>query len=346
LNERINYSTLFHSNFLVLKIVLLGYKYLFLKEENCYIKENRNIKMDLTKLLDGDEPNLKGGTDMLKKLTDRVFYMPHSTETDRPSLGVICGNKCSLIVDSGNSPNHAKEFLAELGSMDIPPVKYLLITHWHWDHIFGIKEMDLVTIAHENTKEKLEEMKKLKWDNIALEKYLKDGTFTEFTIECIKKEIPERDNFTIGDLDVTYKDRLEIDLGEVTCIVEAVGGDHTSDSSVIYIPEEKVVFLGDCIYGSRYKGVYGYTMEKLFPMIDKIEEYNADYYIISHEEIFNQNDMSELWNQLKSTGKIVGKNTSVEEAVERFSNAFGRPPSEDETFYINCFANVNKAING
>lgn len=285
---------------------------------------------------------------MLKKLTERVFYMPHSEETDRPSLGLICGNKYSLIVDSGNSPKHAKEFLSEIDSMDIPPVKYLVITHCHWDHIFGMREMDFVTIGHENTKVKLEETKEFKWDDETLEQYLKDGKFNEFTIKCIKAEMSkeERDNLIIDDLDITFNDKVEIDLGDVTCVIKAIGGDHTDDSAVIYIPEEKVIFLGDCVYGSRYNGAYGYTREKLYPMIDKIESYEADYYIVSHETICDRKEIVEFWDQLKSTGEIVGEDTSVEESTKRFSDKYDRQPSEDETFFINCFANVNKAIKG
>lgn len=283
---------------------------------------------------------------MIKKLTDRVFYMPHKQETDRPSLGLICGDKYSLIVDSGNSPKHAKEFLSEINSMDIPPVKYLVITHFHWDHIFGMREMDFITIGHENTKVKLEEMKELKWDDASLEKYLKDGTFTEFTIKCIKEEMSneERDNFMLDDLDIIFNSSIEIDLGGVTCIIKDIGGDHTDDSSVIYIPEEKVFFLGDCVYGSRYNGAYGYTMEKLLPMIEKIESFVADHYIISHETICDRKEIVEFWEQLKSTGEIVGEDTLVDEAIKRFENKYNRQPSEDETFFINCFANVNKAI--
>ncbi|WP_432401506.1 MBL fold metallo-hydrolase [Wukongibacter sp. M2B1] len=281
---------------------------------------------------------------MIKKLTDKVFYMPQSSETDRPALGLICGNKYSLVVDSGNSPRHAKEFLAEIGKMDIPMLKYLIITHWHWDHIFGIREMDLVTIAHENTQEKLKEMKELSWDDASLERYAKEGIFSDFTIECIKKEILHREDFNIGDLDITFNDSIEIDLGGITCIVKSIGGDHTNDSSVVYVPEEKVLFLGDCIYGTRYNGVYGYTKEKVLPMIEKIEELEANYYIISHEELYDKKEMDEFWNQLRSAESVVEKNISVEEATKRFSDKFDRLPSEDEVFYINCFADVNKAM--
>lgn len=281
---------------------------------------------------------------MLKQLTERIFYMPQNPETDRPALGLICGNKYSLVVDSGTSPKHAKEFLAELETMHISPIKYLGITHWHWDHIFGIKEMNLVTIAHHLTKDKIEMIKGYQWDDKSLEKYVSDGTFTEFTVECLKKEIPERQFFTIGDLDITFQDSIEIDLGGITCIFKHIGGDHTEDSSIIYIPEEKVLFLGDCIYGGKYNGEYGYTKEKLFKMIDEIEKFDADHYIISHEEVYCKKEIDELWNQLRTVGEIVGGNISVEESTKRFEDSLNRLPSEDEVFYINCFVNVNKAL--
>lgn len=281
---------------------------------------------------------------MLEKVTERVFLMPCQRETDRPTLGLVCGEKYCLIVDSGNSPNHVRGFMEELRAMKIPPVKYVVITHWHWDHVFGIKDMNLVTISHEKTKKKLEEMKGYKWDNASLDKYVREGIFSDFTVDCIKKEINDRDDFTLGDLDITYNDSIEIDLGGVTCVVKAVAGPHTEDSSVIYVPQEKVLFLGDCVYGAMYNGEYGYTQEKLLPMIDEIEKFEAEYFVISHEKLYDKKDITEFFGQLRNAGRIVGSDTSSENAAKRFIETYRRVPSEDEAFYIRCFANINKQL--
>ncbi len=45
---------------------------------------------------------------------------------------------------------------------------------------------------------------------------------------------------------------MELDLGEVTCVLKHVGGDHAHDSVVIYVKEEKILFLGDCIYADIF----------------------------------------------------------------------------------------------
>lgn len=62
---------------------------------------------------------------MLEKITDRIYYYMNNDETERPALGLVCGNDCYLVIDAGNSPKHAKELKKEIESMNLPPVKYL-----------------------------------------------------------------------------------------------------------------------------------------------------------------------------------------------------------------------------
>lgn len=238
---------------------------------------------------------------MFKKLTNSIYYMTHKNDTDRPILGLVCGEKYSLIIDSGNSPNHAKEFLAEVNKLNVPPVKYLVLSHYHWDHTFGIKEMNLITIAHEKTKHEIDRMRNLNWDDTSLEEHVKKEIISENCLKCIKVEIEDRENFKMGEVDITYTDSLEIDLGGLTCILNSVGGTHTDDSTIVYIPEEKVMFLGDCMYGRRYKGLYGYDREEQLKMIDKIEKHYAEYYVISHEPVCHRKEISDLWKLLRTT---------------------------------------------
>lgn len=43
---------------------------------------------------------------MLKRLTERAWYLPWEEETDRPNLCYLLGERHSLAVDAGNSPAH------------------------------------------------------------------------------------------------------------------------------------------------------------------------------------------------------------------------------------------------
>lgn len=281
---------------------------------------------------------------MLKKLTDRVYYMPHNEKTDRPVLGLICGDKYSLVIDAGNSDSHAEDFLSEIGKLNIAPLKYLVITHWHWDHVFGMNKMNLISICQYKTKEKLIEMQNMKWDDISLDERVKSGEEIEFCKDMIKLELPSRENLVIGSADLAFNESLELDLGGVTCIIENVKGDHAEDSSIIYVKEDKVMFLGDCMCEDLYSGDWSYSKKKLFPMIDKIRNYDVQWYVSSHSEPEARAELDNFINYLIETGNAVRSSISYEEALKEFRKVLGKNPNDDDVYYLNSFINGNKKV--
>jgi glyoxylase-like metal-dependent hydrolase (beta-lactamase superfamily II) len=279
---------------------------------------------------------------MLKKITNKVHYMPHYSETDRPALGLICGDNYSLVVDSGNSPAHASDFLELVKSMDTSPLKFVVITHWHWDHIFGVKTMDLLTISTEETKKKLEYLKTLKWNDASLDARVETGEEIEFCRDMIKLEMPTRDSLELKTPDITFENRMEIDLGGVTCVVEHVGGVHAQDSAVIYIPEEKVMFLGDCIYQDFYSGEWSYDKNELIILLDKIKKYDVNCYVTGHQEPKTHEEMWNFLDDLLNIGEIVDTLVSLDEAVTRFNAVRQIKPNEEQLGFIQNFVNGNR----
>jgi glyoxylase-like metal-dependent hydrolase (beta-lactamase superfamily II) len=279
---------------------------------------------------------------MLKKITNRVHYMPHYSETDRPALGLICGDNFSLVVDSGNSPAHASDFLELVKKMDTSPLKFVVITHWHWDHIFGIKTMDLLTISTDETKKKLAYLKTLKWDDASLDARVESGEEIEFCRDMIKLEMPTRDSLELKMPDLTFENKIEIDLGGVTCVVEHVGGVHAQDSAVIYIPEEKVMFLGDCIYQDFYSGEWSYDKNELIILLDKIKKYDVNCYVTGHQEPKTHEEMWNFLDDLLNIGEIVDTLVSLDEAVTRFNAVRQIKPNEEQLGFIQNFVNGNR----
>ena len=91
----------------------------------------------------------------LEQLTSRIFYYPHQPETDRPMLAYINGSRISLAIDAGNSAAHVDEFYGALAEADLKKPDITVITHWHWDHTFGLHAVDGAAIACEATNEML-----------------------------------------------------------------------------------------------------------------------------------------------------------------------------------------------
>lgn len=278
---------------------------------------------------------------MLKKLTKRVYYMPNRNEGDRPLLGLVVGDKCSLIIDSGNSKEHAEEFLNEISKLNIPKVKYVFLTHWHWDHIFGLAYMNFTSICHEKTNKILLEMENYKWDDKSIEDRVNRGIEIKFCADNINLENPNRDNIKIKSCDISFSKDMFVNLGGVTCKIVNVEGNHTEDSSVLYVEEEKVLFMGDCYAEDLYSGPWSYSKSLLYPLIDKINNFNADYFLQSHCSPLNKEEMKENFNMMIKIGNLVGDSKDKNKCILNFEDQYKRKPNEEENYIINSFINGN-----
>ena len=87
----------------------------------------------------------------LKNLTKNIYFLPHEPEVDRPMLAYVKGDKFSLAVDAGYSKKHVQDFYRALRSCDLKEPDFTVITHWHYDHTFGLHDISGVSIAHQKT---------------------------------------------------------------------------------------------------------------------------------------------------------------------------------------------------
>ncbi|AFS79664.1 putative metallo-beta-lactamase [Gottschalkia acidurici 9a] len=276
---------------------------------------------------------------MLNKLTERVYYLPYQDEGCQPALGLIIGDKYSLVVDAGNSMGHAKEFLEEISKLDIPPLKYLAITHYHWDHVAGISTMNLTTVLNEKNYKNIEDIKTL-IENDKKISVKELGRVKHSTATKLRKQVSE--GLSISNGDIIFNGKVEIDLGGIKCIVENIGGDHSEDSNLIYIENEKVMFLGDSIYRDLNRRHKCYHMEKLVPLIEKINRYDTEYYLTAHRPVYTKKSMKELFDMMIDIGNLVGNKTDLEELTKSYSEKVNREVTEEEVFYIESFINRNK----
>ncbi len=275
---------------------------------------------------------------MLNKLSDTIYYLSNQDDRDRPTLGLVCGDQYSLIIDSGNSTQHAQEFLLEIAKLDVPPVKYLVITHAHWDHFLGMNEFDATVIVNSLTNNKLKEWQNLKFDDHSLQMYVNNNQMSTMCMEIIQTEISNRDRFKLRSPEMIFENTLTIDLGNKVCILEKIKSTHTDDSTIVYIPDEKVVFLADCAYGTTTNSLFHYKQSLLLPMIEDIQKYDAEMFLLGHESICDLIEMTTFWNELTAASEAV-TSSSLEQAIESFKLKNKREPTDDELFFIKAFVN-------
>lgn len=275
---------------------------------------------------------------MLNKFSETIYYMSNQDENDRPTLGLVCGDQYSLIIDCGNSTQHAKDFLLEIEKLNVPPVKYVVITHAHWDHFLGMNEFDATVIVNSQTNELVKVWQSYTFDDSSLQTYSQTKLMSDKCIEIIQTEIPNRDSFKLNSPHIIFEKTLTLDLGNKICVLEKINSTHSDDATIVYIPDEKVIFLGDCVYGTTKNSLFHYKQSLLLPMIEDVQKYNAESFLLGHESICDLEEMTTFWRDLKAASKVV-TSSSLENALESFKLENNRNPNDDELFFIKAFVN-------
>ena len=178
----------------------------------------------------------------LNRLTERVWVYPYEERRDRPNLSYIRGDNWSLAVDAGHSKEHTREFYRALEEEGLPLPKLTVITHWHWDHTFGMHAVHGLCLANERTNQYLD----------AFRRRL-EAEGTEFFLEMderIRNEYEDGKPVVVTPADLVFRGEMLLDAGNCPIRVFQAEAPHTDDSTLIEIPGEKLLILGDCTGGA------------------------------------------------------------------------------------------------
>ena len=183
----------------------------------------------------------------LKRLAEHIWYMPFEEERDRPNLGYVKGNNWSLAIDAGHSAAHTREFYRLLGKENLPFPCLTVLTHWHWDHTFGMHAVKGLTLANEKTNRYLAEWK----DRIE-----KAGPKEFLSLhESVRREYSENREVIVKQADMVFSGEVTLDLGGCTVRVIQAEAPHTDDSTLVYAVQDKTLFLGDSAGDDFFTGI-------------------------------------------------------------------------------------------
>jgi glyoxylase-like metal-dependent hydrolase (beta-lactamase superfamily II) len=279
-------------------------------------------------------------------LTRHVFYSDCAAFGDRPVLGLVAGADATLAVDCGNSPAHAAWLLDQARALGLPPVRWAVVTHWHWDHVMGgptLQEAGVHILCGRATAGQLRALEGLEWTTQAMEERIAGGLEIPFCRDTIREEYPREDRQLVPPRPRLVLDGpAELDLGGVTVRLLPHPSDHSMDSLLVHIPEDRVVFLGDSIYLNMYVSPWHYTGEKLLPLLDTLEGLDADWYLPAHhDKMLDRKAFLEFsaWQRLLC--RLAGSDTTAEAPAERLAGNLGRAPSPQELEELMAFVRGN-----
>ncbi len=220
----------------------------------------------------------------IEQLSDHIWLMPQDVETDRPNLYLIVGEKDSVMIDAGASPQQAKEFYSEIQRLNLPAPSKVLLTHWHWDHSFGASAIPADIYAHPITSAYLQVLSTWDWSDAALERRVANGMENAYVEMTMKLELPDRSALEIRVPTNTISDNQSFDLGGVTVQANYLNCDHSDDSVGYYVKEDGILLIGDIMYEDYYHGPDHFSELRLNSIIDRIKEHPASSFHGSHTD--------------------------------------------------------------
>lgn len=232
-----------------------------------------------------------------RQLTNRVYYSMFDQEADRPVLGYVKGEKYSVMVDAGNSQKHVESFYEALDREGLKKPDMVVITHWHWDHTFGMHAVEGITIAHEKTNVKLGEMAKWEWTDSDMKKRLEETVEIEFADTSIRKEYSRLSQIRVVTSDLSFGESMEIDLSDVSAELYHVVSPHSEDCVCILIPQERVLFIGDAVGVDYYNHCF-LDKEKLRSLIGAVKALDFDICVMGHAEPMSKQNILNIMDSL------------------------------------------------
>jgi glyoxylase-like metal-dependent hydrolase (beta-lactamase superfamily II) len=168
------------------------------------------------------------------KVSDHVYVILDENRAFIPNVGLVVGDKATLIVDTGMGDANGEVVLAEARKLGDNTEFYLTATHFHPEHDLGANAFPA-------------NAKMLRWRGQQIEAD-EDGPTT---IERFKSFSPAAakllDGVTFRAPDVLFDDEIVVDLGGVHVRIFGVGPNHTRGDTSFFVVEDKVLFTGDTV---------------------------------------------------------------------------------------------------
>jgi glyoxylase-like metal-dependent hydrolase (beta-lactamase superfamily II) len=271
----------------------------------------------------------------IQKIGDGVYFaLAHPQALTNCNAAIFVNAQDVLVVDAHSKPSAAASLIAQIKKEVTPkPVRYLVNTHFHWDHTQGDAAYKATgnkveIIASETTKQLLAQNSRdrLKESLDGVPKII-DGLqarlakassaaqkdFFKEQIRLAQAYQVEMKSFTPELPDITFAKEHVVKDKAHDLHIQFHGRAHTAGDVAVFCPQQRVVATGDAIIGFLPNIADGYPRE--WPRtINTIEELAADKILPGHGTVQTGYDRAtqmrnyiEELNGLVEAGKKAGK---------------------------------------
>ena len=145
---------------------------------------------------------------MFERIREHVYIKAPEGYSDMPTIGYIKGDAFSLLFEAGASKHHVQDIKRDLKEMNLPLPSLVAVSHWHWDHSFGLKEWKVPTIAGKETNKVLKRLSSYKWDEDSIKERIQKKEEIIFCHEMMKREYGDTNSIKVVPASLEFQKEL------------------------------------------------------------------------------------------------------------------------------------------
>jgi len=257
-----------------------------------------------------------------EKLADTVYMLVGAGG----NLGLSVGEDAVFLVDDQFAPLTPR-IEAAIAKITPKPVKFVLNTHWHFDHTGGNENLGKagsVIVAHENVR------KRMSVEN-----------FIEFL--GMKTKPDPRIALPV----VTFTSDVTFHLNGDEIYVQHAPSAHTDGDAIVHYRKSDVVHMGDIMFNKLYPFIdtsSGGTVEGVIAAVDRVLQVTSERtrIIPGHGPLATRADLQTYRNMLATISGRIGEQLRAGRTLEQV--AASKPTAEFDAVWGNGFLKPDKFI--
>ena len=248
----------------------------------------------------------------MERITKNVYA---ATDIRGCNPGYVLTQEGAVVIDTPQLPTRAVGMREEI--LTKGQVRYLINTEHHIDHIFGNSFFTGLcpVVAHEYV---------LKDFGV-----VSSGTPYSYSVEVVKTDdpaglalMPPEKDFHLNPPTILFSHRLTLRVGDQVFELFHTPG-HTRGQTAVYVPKEKVVFVGDTIFCECQTWFHAADPDAWLWSLDFLKTLEVDYIVPGHgpickkDYITKQSAFIREWVTAVAVG--MAKGWGLQECMQRIS---------------------------
>jgi glyoxylase-like metal-dependent hydrolase (beta-lactamase superfamily II) len=211
------------------------------------------------------------------QLARGVFaYIQPTGESGISNAGLLIGDRGATLIDTLMVPSLNQPFVEAIQKATASPVRRILHTHHHIDHIGGDSFFpDAEIMVHQAARDRI----------------LRSGLLKPIFARFMPRFAAEFDKVEIRPPTLTFDHDLTLYLGDLEVRVIALGPAHTTGDAGVYLPKEKILFSGDIAFFYVSPLAHEGTLNGWVAACDRIFQMDVETIVPGHGPIGTKADL-------------------------------------------------------